>query len=270
MPERQFLEEYPLYRKFRISLPTHLKELPKPAIKMRCEIEKSNQTFNMIRDYFNANLGSNQLCKGSTREVQYNCQSCGKFERYFMLEFGEDDGGDYVMKVGQSPSWDITPDKALEKMLGVRAQYYSRALVCESQSYGIGAFAYYRRIVEEIIDDLLSEIADIVENDEQKEKYKIALENAKKTKVTQDKISLVKDLLPDSLRPGGMNPLSVLHEVLSEGIHGQTDERCMDMSSDVRTVLEYLVNQTSITKAAKNAFTTSMKRLLDRHSDEET
>jgi hypothetical protein len=92
-----------------------------------------------------------------------------------MLEFDKDSEGDYVMKVGQAPSWDITPDRALEKMLGTRSDYYRKALVCESQSYGIGAFAYYRRIVEEIIDALLLDITDLVENDEQKEKYQQAL-----------------------------------------------------------------------------------------------
>jgi hypothetical protein len=184
-----------------------------------------------------------------------------------MLEFGKDKEGDYVMKVGQAPPWDITPDKALEKMLGTRSDYYRKALICESQSYGIGAFAYYRRIVEEIIDNLLAEITDLVENDEQKETYQLALEQTKKTKIAQDKIALVKELLPDSLSPGGMNPLSVLHEVLSEGLHGQTDNRCMELSSDVRGALEFLVNQTATTKTAKVTFTESMKRLLERHSD---
>ncbi len=267
MPNRKFLEEYPLYRKFRLKLPELLNELPQISINMRCENEGSNETFTMPRGYLHPNLESQQPCVGATREVEYFCQSCGEYVRYFMLEFGKDSEGDYVMKVGQAPPWDIDPDVAVEKMLGARSDYYRRALVCESQSYGIGAFAYYRRIVEEIIDELLLGITDLVENDEQKEKYQQALEQTKKTKIAQDKIALVKELLPDSLRPGGMNPLSLLHEVLSEGLHGQTDNRCMELSSDVRGVLEFLVNQTATTKVAKVTFTESMKRLLGRHSD---
>ncbi len=267
MPNRKFLEEYPLYRKFKLKLPELLRDLPQVAINMRCENEDSNETFTMLRGYLNPSLGNDQLCVGATRQVEYFCQSCGKYTRNFMLEFGNDNDGHYVMKVGQAPPWDITPDNALEKMLGTRSDYYRKALVCESQSYGIGAFAYYRRIVEEIIDNLLMEITDLVENDEQREKYQQALEQTKKTKIAQDKIAIVKELLPDSLRPGGMNPLSVLHEVLSEGLHGQTDNRCMQLSSDVRGVLEFLVNQTAATKVAKTTFTESMKRLLERHSD---
>jgi len=267
MPSRKFLEEYPLYRKFRMKLPEFLRELPQVAINMRCENEDSNQTFTMLRGYLNPSLGNDQPCVSATRQVEYFCQSCGNYTRNFLLEFGNDSEGNYVMKVGQAPPWDITPDAALEKMLGARSDYYRKALVCESQSYGIGAFAYYRRIVEEIIDDLLLRITDLLENDEQKEKYQKALEQTQKTKIAQDKIALVKELLPDSLRPGGMNPLSLLHEVLSEGLHGQTDNRCMQLSSDVRGVLEFLVNQTATTKLAKVTFTESMKRLLDRHSD---
>ena len=60
-----------------------------------------------------------------------------------------------MKKVGQSPAWDIVMDKELESLLGDHAYFYKSGLICESQRYGIGAFAYYRRIVEEVIDELL-------------------------------------------------------------------------------------------------------------------
>jgi hypothetical protein len=65
-----------------------------------------------------------------------------------------------------------------------------------------------------------------------------------------------------------MNPLSVLHEVLSEGLHGPSDNRCIELSSDIRQVLVFLVNQTTITQVAKKSFTESMKRLLDRNPNQ--
>jgi len=266
MPNREFLEEYPLYRKLRMELPDKLKKLPKVPITMRCENEGSDQTFNIVREYYSGHIGSAQSCLGNTREIEYQCKSCSKFKRYFMLEFGEDTSGSYVMKVGQSPAWDIKPDKELERILGDNADFYRKALVCESQSYGIAAFAYYRRIVEAIIDQLLIEIEDLIPAEE-KEQFSLALSDVKKTTITEKKISLVKDLLPASLRPGGMNPLSVLYDVLSEGLHGQSDKRCIELASDTRKVLEFLVNQTTIVKAAGATFTDSMRRLLDRHKD---
>lgn len=261
MPDQELLEKYPLYRKFKYENPPDLGELKKPAIHMDCPVCKSGQTFKMSNEYHELFNHPNIPAEGAVVRAAYACASCGRSLRYFFLKF--DPKGKYVMKVGQEPPWDITPDRTLEKMLGAHAEHYKKGLICESQSYGIGAFAYYRRIVEEIIDDLLAGIADLM-GDEDRERYLEALEETKKTKVAQEKISLVKDLLPPLLRPGGMNPLSTLHEVLSEGLHMEPEERCLELAMGVREVLVFLVNQIEVTRTAASDFTKSMRRLLDR------
>ncbi len=180
-----------------------------------------------------------------------------------MLKF--DTALQYVVKVGQEPPWEIAMDRVLEKTLAERAHYYKKALVCESQGYGIGAFGYYRRIVEEIIDDLLAGIPDLLSGEE-RERYMEALEETKKTIVTQEKIDLVKDLLPAILRPDGMNPLSTLHGTLSQGLHDESDEHCMEMAMEVRETLVFLVNQIELTRVSSARFTDSMRRLLERRN----
>jgi hypothetical protein len=92
--------------------------------------------------------------------------------------------------------------------------------------------------VENIIGKLLEEISDLIDPDE-KTRFVQALEQAKQTTVTKDRIALVKDLLPEILRPGGMNPLSVLHSVLSEGIHDLSDEECVEKAAAIREVLVF-------------------------------
>jgi hypothetical protein len=128
-----------------------------------------------------------------------------------------------------------------------------RGLVSESQGYGIGVFGYYRRIVKEIIDDLLEGVPDLMSGEE-REQYLEALEKTKKTTIAQEKIDLVKDLLSPILRPGGMNPLSVLHDTLSEGLHKESDERCMELAAEVRETLVLLVNQIEVTKESSAQF----------------
>jgi hypothetical protein len=264
MPNREFLEKYPLYRKFLMDdLPARLESLPRPAVHMGCLVCGSGQTFNMVNQYYEGYYSDNSP-KGKVVRTIYRCTSCDKFERYFLLKF--DPEGYYVMKVGQEPPWDISIDRTLKKTLGDRADYYKKGLICESQSYGIGAFAYYRRIIEEIIDELLTEIAGLMAGEEQ-DRYLEALEQVKKTKVTQDKIALVKDLLPPILRPDGMNPLSVLHDALSQGLHRESDERCIELAMTVREVLEFLVNEVTARKAAAASFTESMRKLLDRRQE---
>jgi hypothetical protein len=142
---------------------------------------------------------------------------------------------------------------------------FRKGLVCESQGYGIGAFSYYRRITEEIIDELLDSITDLVE-EANKVEYKIALEKTKQTRVTQDKIDLVKGLIPSILKPNGMNPLGVLHSELSEGLHAATDQACLENASHIKSILIFLINQIIQSKESAKGFTESMKSLLEKKS----
>lgn len=91
-----------------------------------------------------------------------------------------------------------------------------------------------------------------------------ALEDAKKkTKVTADKIELVKDILPAILRPGGMNPLSIIHETRSQALHRLSDERCIELAETTREALEYLMGEVSVSTKASNKFTKGMQKLIE-------
>jgi len=262
MPNQEFIETYPLYRKFKIELPIWLSQVPRPPINMRCSICLSNQTFNMINNY-DENLSGAVETAGKVVRALYRCSACNGFIRYFFLSF--DSKGKYTIKVGQTPSWEISLDPNLEKMLGSHVDYYRKGLTCESQGYGIGAFAYYRRIVEQIIDQLLIDITELIP-DEEHAHYIEALEKVKNTIVAQDKIKLVKDLLPKSLRPEGINPLSILHEILSKGLHSQEDEECMELAMNLREPLVFLVNEVIARKSSAMVFTESMRKFLDKKS----
>ncbi len=262
MPFREMLEEYPLYRKFTVELPQVLSNLKLPAVTMHCPNEKSLQTFNSNRQFHEVQVhGPNTHCWNRVIHLEYQCASCGQFLRHFFIDVAS--SGENVKKVGQVPPWDITLDPELEKALGDQSNLYKRGLISESQAYGIGAFAYYRRIIEEIIDALLNDIETLLAGDD-KVKYSAALQETKKTKVAKDKIDLVKDLLPPILRPDGMNPLAVLHGTLSKGIHEESDETCIELAATTREVLIFLVNQVSASKSAGSKFTESMRKLLDR------
>lgn len=94
--------------------------------------------------------------------------------------------------------------------------------------------------------------------------YRKALAETKKTIVAQDKIALAKDLLPAILRPDNMNPLTLLHSILSEGLHGRNDQQCLEDAQSIREVLIFLVNQVLHSKESAKSFTTGMRKLLDR------
>ena len=264
MPDKEFLEDYPLYRKFKSEFDTVLANLEKPPIHMNCEVCCSPHTFNMVNEYYENESHPNSAVEGTLVRARYKCTSCQDFHRVFYLKFGPN--AEYVMKVGQYPSWGIEISKEMESALGEYSEYYKKGLICESQSYGIGAYAYYRRIVEEIIDDLLTDISDLLEG-EKKQNYQEALEEARKSNITQDKIEIVKDFLPPILRPNGMNPLSVLHSNLSEGLHAKSDEECLELSISIKEILLFLVKQISATKKSSKQFTKSMRKLIEKKSN---
>lgn len=267
MPNKAFLEKYSLYRKFRVDvLPKTLDQWPTASINMSCLKCKSNQTF-VMRNYYWENFEyQNYPSKGVSVRLVYLCTHCQEFERLFYVRADNDKQGSWYMKVGQFPAWEVSGDTSIEHLLGSHASYYKKGLICESQGYGIGAFSYYRRIVEEVIDELLEEIADLLSGEELAA-YQVALEKTKMTIVTAEKIELVKDLLPTILRPDGMNPLSALHSALSQGLHAESDEDCSDLAENCREILVFLVNQVSASKQTAKSFTVSMRKLLDKKSE---
>ena len=261
MPNRVFLETYPLYRPFTMEVLSTLDRLSKVAIKMHCPTCNSDQTFNLQNKYGENFPFLNYPSQGAIFPAKYKCAHCGEFERAFFIRVADDLS--YITKVGQYPAWDISGNKEIEKLLGLHASHYKRGLICESQGYGIAAFAYYRRIVEETIDSLLDQVSDLLAGEE-KEKYAEALSLTKKTRQTSEKIDLVKDLLPPILRPNNLNPLGTLHEVLSEGLHADTDEHCLRLAEGVRNVLTFLTSQIATATSTGKAFSESMRGLLDQ------
>jgi len=167
------------------------------------------------------------------------------------------------MKVGQYPPWDISIESSLQKYLGDYEGYYKKGKICESQGYGIGANTYYRRVIEGVIDDLLDMILQLM-NEEEKQEFESALRETKKSKNAQEKIALVKDLLPISLLPEQFNPLKTLHGVLSEGIHKKDDEECLKDAEIIREIITYLVKQINKDIIGQKEYTENMKKLLDK------
>ncbi len=260
---KEFLEEYSLFRKFTCEVPGQMNSIPQPPINMVCRHCGDMQTFNMINNYWEFQDFMNSPSADQKVRLLYQCQSCRQFTRQFDVYISPD--LDYVYKFGQYPEWEIKMDKNLESVLGKHSKTFRKGLVCESQGYGIGAFAYYRRITEEIIDELLDSITDLIA-EEKKVEYKLALHKTKQTRVTQDKIDLVKDLLPSILKPNGMNPLGVLHSELSEGLHAESDQACLENANHIKSILTFLINQIIQSRESAKGFTESMKSLLEKKS----
>jgi hypothetical protein len=239
------------------------------VVHQACKNCKEDRTFKLVHhetlyqfdDAIREPRGSSTaILRSSLHSYAYDCLYCSQFRLFFLV--GLDQHQTTAWKAGQHPAWSIEVSKQFEAMLRDHKETYKKGLICESQGYGIGAFAYYRRIVELVIGDLLESIDDLMDGAE-KEAYKEALVSTKNSRDAKTKIDLVKHLLPSSLMQGEHNPLGVLYRILSEGIHAMSDEECLEYAVAIRETLVSLVDQIAVSKKSRT-LSGSIKKLLKK------
>src|SRR5260370_35870621 len=94
----------------------------------------------------------------------------------------------------------------------------------ELRGLGIGAFAYYRRVVEEEKSRIIEEIGKVaMKVKPSKEAAELFAQAGAETQFSTA-IDLIKDAIPEAILIDGHNPLTLLHSALSEGLHAPTDE----------------------------------------------
>lgn len=213
---------------------------------------------NQIIDIDKYNVVNESPLEGSHFILHYICALCKSFGRVFVLKVGKN--LKQIFKIGQYPPWDISIKKKLQKILGEYSDYYQKGLICESRAQGIGANIYYRRIVEGMIGELLEDLKEFLAGEE-REKYEAVLDETKRRKTAQDKIKLVKNLIPPILMIGSQNPFIVLYDILSGGIHGKTDEECLAEAGLIRTSLIFIVNSILNRRRDQQEYTESIKIL---------
>ena len=269
MPNAEFLETYPLYKTYKFNFaekifPNHLEKV---KINIECEVCNSVRTFKMENDYthvydnnYNKNLAEIILVS----RLQYLCVSCESFYRYFLLKIDKKNG--ILMKVGQDPSFALRANKEIKKVLSKDLLiFYEKGLLSEYHGHGIAAFSYFRRVLEEIIGDLLELIPDLMSEEIKEEKeFELALEEARKTHRAKEKIAFVKDLLPSILiLDGGMNPLQILYEELSAGMHDKTDEECLIQAEILKTTMNHFIKQLMVRKRDNERLKANLNKILE-------
>lgn len=263
----EFFEKFSLYQIFVLpDLKQHvtLDRIGIPSITMECEQCASEQTFLAVNRPFDGFSHANHSSDLEIIRCLFLCGRCQSHRRQFFVHL--DATKSEIMKVGQHPAWDIRGDKKIEKLLGNRRQFWRRGFICETQGYGIGAFSYYRRIVELIIGDLLDDLRDSISPAVLPE-YEEAIVKVKAAHQASEKINIAKDLLPSSLRPSGMNPLGQLYETLSEGIHSYDDAKCLVFAQQIRVIMTFLVREIEAAKEQRREYVEAMGKLLTKKRD---
>jgi hypothetical protein len=195
----------------------------------------------------------------------YTCSNCAEYTKTFSLRVLFHEMTDYYgdcVKFGEIPPYGSPTPPRLLRLFGDDREIFLKGRRCENQGLGIGAFSYYRRIVENHKDQILDEIIKVAK--------KIApemvatLETAKTENQFLKAIASVKDALPQVLFINGHNPLTLLHSALSKGLHADTDEQNLEAAHDVRLVLAELTERIGTALKDEAELNAAISRLTQR------
>ena len=176
------------------------------------------------------------------------------------LESKQNPAGSAV-KYGEIPALGPPLPARLLNMAGADGHLLRKGRRAENQSLGIGAFAYYRRVVENQKNRLLGEFRKAAERLGADEELLGSIDRAREETQFSKAIELVKDAIPDGLKVQGDNPLKLLHGALSKGVHGLDDKECLERAQAVRRVLTELVSNIAQVTKDERKLTEAVKKL---------
>lgn len=179
--------------------------------------------------------------------IKYVCKNCNKYFKLYTIEYKDTYINDKyitsIRKNGEYPPFGSKIPPKMNSLAGPERDIFLKGKRCEDQSLGIGAYAYYRRIVENEKDRLINEIIKVCERLGNNDELIKELENAKTETQFSKAIDSIKHELPSSLFIEGQNPLKLLHSAISKGVHNMSDDECLQYAQSVRVILFELIDK---------------------------
>jgi hypothetical protein len=245
-------------------------ELNQPVITLMCESKHCNGPRFFAYRSKTGNLNFRE--RPNDLFVDFLCKNCNRTLKSFALlamipESSSSSG--IVVKVGEWPPFSPpkTPTRLL-RMLDSDKDLFLKGRRAELHGLGIGAFTYYRRVVENRKDQLFDEIIKVVQKVELSPAQIVAdLSKAKENFRFRESIEGIRIAIPQSLLMNGQNPLILLHSVLSAGIHNRTDEQCLEIAKHVRVVLATLAERIGEVLAEQQELDEAVAALLKVNSE---
>lgn len=178
--------------------------------------------------------------------LTYTCRNCSQSSKVFAVTTTHEDlssAGGTALKLGEDPPFGPPTPARVISLIGPDREIFLKGRRAENLGLGIGAFAYYRRVVENQKGRLIEKIAEVAGRLGADKAMLEAFNKAKNETQFSRAIDDVKKAFPETLMIQGQNPLTLLHSALSEGLHAQTDEDCLEIATSIRVVLTELAER---------------------------
>ncbi|WP_284464889.1 hypothetical protein [Chryseobacterium sp.] len=192
------------------------------------------------------------------------CQSCNKFSVYFLLNVTSDkpisdiismhevnlftdrsnidvDGANIIIqKAGVFPEVSVKINKQVLKFFSREmSTFYYKGVKCINDNYGVGALAYFRRIIENELLKIIEEIRDLPDSDKTMIQ-KLLDEHSANPSVSTIYTHII-EYMPNSLKILGHNPIKLLYNQTSEGLHSYTENESKERAQEIRMLLEFVI-----------------------------
>lgn len=200
--------------------------------------------------------------------ANYCCSNCATNTKTFSLGIQRDGtvGGGTAYKIGELPNFGPPTPARLLKLIGPDRELFLRGRRCENQGLGIGAFVYYRRVIEGQKNRIIDDVLKVSEKLGASREVLAALEAAKAETQFSKAIEKIKPAVPQALLVNGHNPLTLLHSALSEGLHQHSDEVCLELATSVRVVLAELSERLAQALHDEAELNKAISRLMQQKS----
>jgi len=216
--------------------------------------------------FFDTKNKQPQLYAGKRRleYITYFCRNCQNYAKIFSVAvLMQNEKSVEAYKFGEKPLFGPPVPPRVIRLIQPDRELFLSGRRCENQRLGIGAFSYYRRVVENQWGRLVSEIIRVSEGIKASEETISLLKTAKTEQQFSKSVKNLKDAIPPVLLINGVNPLLLLHRALSRGVHNLTDEECLSLAVSIRVVLVQLAEKLGQALKDEKEITDAVGQLLN-------
>ncbi len=242
--------------------------LARPDVRLFCEGVDCNREL-----FFRSVSPAQGIRQGAPVDLflVYVCRNCGKARKVYSLSvlFSESGGRGTARKYGEWPVFGPPTPSRVIKLMGEDREIFLKGRRCESQGLGVGAFAYYRRAVENQKGRIFGEVIKVAKKLGASAEVVGELEAGAKEPQFSRAVDMIRHGFPDGLLLNGHNPLKLLHGPLSAGLHAESEERCLELASSVRVVLTELAERMGQVMRDEQELNEAVRRLLAANTGKE-